>query len=81
MCKFRGKRSVKNPKRVVGNQIAMERAVLGDVNLDPTISTRQSETVSGIRRPSIRILTPSWEHLPLRQIQFLFYSLGAPFLT
>lgn len=57
--KFRATGNVCNKKRVIENAVineATEVAVLGQIVLDPTLSTRQMSTVSGIRRSSIQTI-------------------------
>ena len=57
MKKFRETGSVTNKKRVIQNPVrnkAVEVAVLGDITMEPTLSTRKLSDVSGVRRTTIR---------------------------
>ncbi|KAL1493572.1 hypothetical protein ABEB36_009274 [Hypothenemus hampei] len=69
IAKFRETGSVANKKRNVEKPVrseAVEIAILGHVNMDPTLSTRQLASVSGINRGSIRGILKSHHFHPYK---------------
>lgn len=70
VAKFRERGSLANRKRIAPNQVvgneAMEVAVLGHINIDPMLSTRQLPTVSGISRTSIRRILKAHKFHPYK---------------
>lgn len=72
VAKFRETGSLANRKRIVAaeNQIVQNEgfnvAVLGHVNLDPTLGTRQLATISGISRTSFRRILKSNKFHPYK---------------
>ena len=69
VSKFRETGSVANRKRNIENPVrneGTEVAILGHVNLDPTLSTRQLETVAGVSRRSIQRILKDHQFHPYK---------------
>ena len=73
VAKFRQTGSVANKKRIIENPVrneAVEVAVLGQVSMNPTLSTRKMSDVTGIMRTTLRRILKHYKWHPYK-IQLL----------